>query len=265
MAIYKNDQIEYVKEAIDSILFQNLLPLEFIIVIDGFINTSLEFFLKNIIHPKVKVKLIKLKKNEGLANALNIGVEASTTGIIARMDSDDISKKDRFEKQIAYLIKNSLDIVGGQIAEFEKDKNVIKSIRKVPLSHDKIVRFMKKRSPFSHPTIVFRKEVFEKLEGYNVKIFPEDYDFFVRAYLEGFKFGNLNDVLLWFRLGEDNDASLKRRHGYKYAINEFKLFNRFYKLGFYNVIDYIKVFLTRIPLRLIPFNIFKFIYFKMLR
>jgi hypothetical protein len=124
------------------------------------------------------------------------------------MDSDDICFKDRFEKQVEFIVKEDLDIVGGQIIEFGIDIQDIISERKVPVKHKEMVRFMKLRSPFSHPTIMFKKEVFTSLEGYDTVIFPEDYDFFVRP-KKDLKFGNVNQNILWFRLGEDRINHIK--------------------------------------------------------
>ena len=185
-------------EALKSLLNQTILPSEIILVIDGYINTSIEKVIQ-IYENKSTFKILRLKNNGGLANALNIAIKASSFDIIARMDADDICFKDRFEIQLKYLIEKKLSIVGGQTLEFGVDCNDIISARKVPLTHLELIKFMKYRSPFSHPTIIFRKNVFESLSGYDVNIFPEDYDFFVRAYLKGFKFGNVKENVLWFR------------------------------------------------------------------
>ena len=100
---------------------------------------------------------------------------------------------------------------------------------------------------------------------YDTRIFPEDYDFFVRAYLAGFKFGNVKETLLYFRLGDNLSEAIKRRWGFKYAINEFKLYRNFFRLGFYNYKDYLKVLIFKIPLRIIPFRLYSYIYFKFSR
>lgn len=264
MSVYKQDNLAYFKTAVESLLSQSYLPAEIIIVIDGLISKELEdgidFLLKNPI-----IKFIRLPKNRGLANALNIGVRAATNCLIARMDSDDICFTDRFEKQLVALNEFNLDIIGGQVIEFGKDTEDIISRRIVPCSHLEMIKLMKFRSPFTHPTILFKKEVFYALNGYDINIFPEDYDFFVRAYLEGFKFGNVKDEVLWFRIGENYSEAIKRRWGLSYAMNEFKLYNKFFKINFYNRSDYLKVVLCKVPIRVLPFFIFKFLYFKLSR
>nr|WP_314898207.1 glycosyltransferase [uncultured Flavobacterium sp.] len=264
IAVYYKDNPQHFVEAIESLLGQTHMPSEIIIVVDGSVNNDLEKILKD--YSIINLfKIIRLPKNRGLANALNKGVQEAKYSIVARMDADDICFRDRFEKQIAYMLEGNLDIVGGQIVEFGTDIKDIVSERKVPIKHDDLVVFMKLRSPFSHPAILFKKEVFNLLEGYDINIFPEDYDFFVRAYLKGFKFGNLNDKILWFRLGEDNANAIKRRWGKNYAINEFKLYIKFYKIGFYTFLDFLKAVFLKIPVRLLPFFIYKYIYFNVLR
>lgn len=264
MSVYKNDDIAFFEEAVESILDQSYLPIEIIIVVDGAVSEEINKLLVSYENEKL-FRIIRLLENKGLANALNVGIAEAKGNYIARMDSDDICFEDRFKKQIDFIVKENLDIVGGQIIEFGKNIEDVVSFRKVPLEHSKMINFMKTRSPFSHPTILFRREVFFDLDGYDVSIFPEDYDFFIRAYLKGFKFGNIDENVLWFRLGEDRSKAIKRRWGISYAKKEMKLYRNFLKLGFYNYQDFIKVVCIKIPLRILPFSIYKFIYFKILR
>lgn len=267
MSVYINDDAEYFSRAIQSIwMDQDLKPDEIILIIDGPIKDNLKAkidFWKNFIGDKFKI--VTQNINKGLASSLNIGINLCSGEFVARMDADDISFPDRFKKQLEFLKNHDIDILGGQIVEFGRDIDDIISIRKVPTSHDDIVKFMKYRSPFSHPTIIFRRNIFVELEGYDPNIFPEDYDFYVRAYLKGLKLANLDDNLLWFRLGEDANKAIKRRWGTDYAKNELKLYQKFLNIGFYNFTTFLKVIFIKIPIRLIPFRFFKFLYFKAFR
>lgn len=264
MSVYKNDNPDHFSVAVSSLLNQTYLPEEVIIVVDGQvssdINSQLDFYSQNDI-----IKIIRLNENKGLANALNVGIRSANFPLIARMDSDDICFNDRFEKQIKAMYEYDLDIIGGQIIEFGKDVNDIISKRIVPCEHLEMIKLLKFRSPFSHPTILFKKKVFDVLEGYDASIFPEDYDFFVRAYLNKFKFGNVPDEILWFRLGENRSETIKRRWGITYAKNEFSLYKKFLKMNFFNYYDFFKVVFLKIPIRLLPFFMFKFVYYKMAR
>jgi len=266
MSVYCKENPDFLQKSLNSIINQTLEPDEIVLVKDGQLTKELDEVIigfKNK-YPNV-FTVVALSQNKGLANALNQGMKVVRNPIVARMDSDDICFENRFEVQINHLINNNLDIAGGQIIEFSKSIEDIVSIRNVPCSHQEIVKFLKFRSPFSHPTIVFRKEVFETLNGYDVNIFPEDYDFFVRAYLAGFRFGNVQEDVMYFRLGENLSEAIKRRWGMKYASNEFRLYNKFLKLGFFNYIDYLKVIFFKIPLRIMPFKLYSYIYFKFSR
>jgi glycosyltransferase involved in cell wall biosynthesis len=267
ITVYGADNPKFFKEAMNSIWFtQSLQPSQIVLVQDGPVCREVSSIItcyKKILGEKLT--FFELKINAGLAFALNEGFKLVKYSLIARMDSDDISLPDRFQKQIDYITKNDVDIVGGQILEFGKDINDVFSKRLVPLDHDDIVSFMKFRSPFSHPTIMFKKQVVEDLQGYSTTLFPEDYEFFVRAYLKGYKFANLSDNLLYFRIGENRAQSLKRRRGIKYAKNELRLLWQFYKLGFHKKSTFIQACLMRLPIRLLPLSLVKFIYFKILR
>lgn len=264
MSVYKKDNPDQFSSAVLSLLNQTYLPEEIIIVVDGEveseINNCIDYYSKSSI-----VKIIRLNENKGLANALNVGIKNANYPLIARMDADDICFNDRFEKQIKTLNECDLDIVGGQIIEFGKDIDDIISRRIVPCEHAEMIKLLKFRSPFSHPTILFKKEVFDVLNGYDSSIFPEDYDFFVRAYLKKFRFGNVPDEVLWFRLGENRSDAIKRRWGSTYAKNEFKLYRKFLNIHFFNYYEFFKVVLLKIPIRLLPFFMFKFVYYKMAR
>ena len=92
--------------------------------------------------------ILELETNCGLGVALSKGINVCKYDIIARMDSDDISDKYRFEKQLDVFKKNQkIDIVGSNIAEFMKDINIICSERKVPENNNDIIKFAKKRCP----------------------------------------------------------------------------------------------------------------------
>ena len=264
MSVYQNDEAMHFKNSVESLLNQTYKPSEIVIIVDGYVPIKiiqlLNYYKQNNIF-----NIIWLEKNRGLANALNLGVLNSKYGLIARMDSDDIAFSDRFEIQIDYMLKHNLDLIGGQIIEFGKNIKDIVSKRKVPLTDIEIKKAMKTKSPFSHPTVVFKKSLFDKLNGYDTNIFPEDYDFFVRANLNNFRFGNVPNDVLWFRIGGDKNKALRRRHGLKYAKNEFNLYKKFYKIGYYNLLEFVKVLIVKIPLRILPFFIFKYLYYNFFR
>ena len=134
-SVYKNDKPEFIKVALDSILVnQTLKPDEVVLVQDGPVPDSTTHLLSDYENAyKGVLNVIRLEENGGLGNALRIGVENVKYDIVARMDSDDICAPDRFEKQLAYLESHpECDIVGGQITEFIDTPDNIVGKREVP-------------------------------------------------------------------------------------------------------------------------------------
>ena len=114
-SVYKNDNPQFVERALDSITtLQTLPPNEVVFIVDGPIPSLLESLIRHREkESKGLYKVIWLKKNGGLGNALRIGVREAKNDIVVRMDSDDVAAPDRFQKQIDYLVQHSeCDIVG---------------------------------------------------------------------------------------------------------------------------------------------------------
>lgn len=268
MSVYAKDNPFYLDRAIKSISFDQIKkPKEIVIVIDGPVGYDIEFVLENWtkILDKEVLKLVYSPKNLGLAASLNLGFKYCTNEFVARMDSDDVSMPNRFVDQYDYMINNFVDIIGGQVVEFGSNLEDVISIRKLPIFHNDLVKFMKFRSPFSHPSIMFRRNVFIDIGGYDTRYFPEDYEFFVRAYMAGFIFHNLETNVLWFRLGENYDEALKRRWGLEYFKREFALYIHFFRIGYFSLFHLLTLWILKLPLRLLPFRIFRFIYFRKFR
>lgn len=155
----KKEKAEYLKQALQSVINQTLKPTEIVIVKDGPLTKELDECIENFQkqHPKL-FKIITFKKNRGLGLALRDGVKACKYEYIARMDSDDISKPDRFEKQFNYLQKHpEIALLGTWITEFSKDENNPDTVTKLPCTHQDILKFAKKRNPFRHMTMVLKK------------------------------------------------------------------------------------------------------------
>lgn len=219
-SIYKKDKPAYVKEALDSMLVnQSVKPNEIVLVQDGPVPYELSSLLL-VYKDKYGdlMNIIKLEKNGGLGNALKLGVENAKYDICARMDSDDICLPDRFEKQLAYLDAHpECDIVGGQMTEFIDSPDNIVGRREVPLSNDEIYEFMKSRCALNHVTVMFRKQAVLKAGNYQDWFWNEDYYLWVRMMMAGCKFANIPDVAVNVRSGADQYA---RRGGKKYFDSE---------------------------------------------
>ena len=169
----------------------------------------------------ISFKVVQLPTNQGLGNGLRVAVKNCSYELIARMDSDDISAPNRFEKQLAFLTaKPQVDIVGGQIMEFDDDPVKPTGMRKVPLTDRDIKIYLKKRCSFNHMTVMFKKSAVEKAGGYQDWYCNEDYYLWARMALKGAVFGNLPDVLVNVRTGNGMSA---RRGGWKYFKSEAAL------------------------------------------
>lgn len=227
MSIYKNESITNFKTAMDSILCQTLMPDEIVLVRDGAVPDDLQAVIDEY-KTNPLIKYIPLEKNQGLGKSLAHGLKYAANDIVARMDTDDICEPNRFKIQITYLENHpEVDVLGGQIIEFIQDPNTPRGIRNVPLDDKDIKNYMKRRNPFNHMTVVFRKEKVLAAGSYQDMYLVEDYFLWCRMSLRGCVFANVPEVVVYARTGKD---MFKRRGGYKYfkswkAIEEFKLNN----------------------------------------
>ncbi len=261
MSIYKNEKVTNFKLAIDSVLKQTLKPDQIVLVIDGPLYSELEDTIQLYVESSpIEITLVRLIENVGLGKALNRGMEKCRNSIVARMDTDDIATKNRFSVQIPLLA--DYDIVGSVVEEFVCEPGDRGKVRYVPEMHDDIKKFSKYRNPINHPTLVYKKSVFESLEGYRSIVFFEDYDFILRAIKRDFKIYNVQESLLDFRF---DTKTYSRRRGFKY-------FNR--EIDFYRVILIEKLIPRHIAvcmllfkpiIRMLPTFVIKNIYDRRLR
>lgn len=221
MSVYKNEKVEFFKQAMDSVLSQTLPPEEIVLIRDGAVYEELQKAIDEYIerYPEL-FTYVPLEENQGLGNALRIGVEKARNELIARMDTDDICVPDRFEKQIRFMEENpQVDIVGANIAEFtEMPENII-DYRTVPSIHEQIIDLMKSRNPFNHMTVVFRKQRVLNVGNYQSFYLFEDWYLWLRMYLSNCKFANIEKVLVYARVSE----MAARRGGLKYYKSGKKL------------------------------------------
>ena len=157
MSIYKGDNPSFLDNSLNSIFNQTLLPNEIVLIKDGILNKKLNSVVDNYARANtIPFKIIENKKNRGLGYSLKVGVEASSNEIIARMDADDISRDYRFERQLKLMSSMpNIDVLGSNIDEFSGDISNIICKRVVPEKDNAIKLFLKYRSPFNHPTVVF--------------------------------------------------------------------------------------------------------------
>lgn len=221
MSVYNKEKPEYLRLSINSILNQTIPPDEIIIVKDGILTSELDSVLEKYLMHNPIFNVVGYKENKGLGFALNYGLNYCRNELVARMDSDDIARQDRCEKQLKEFEKNSsIEIIGGDIAEFIDSPANIVAYRKVPTSDSEIKEYMKTRCPLNHMTVMFKKSVVIKAGSYQDWFWNEDYYLWIRMMKQGCIFANTGDVLVNVRI--DADMYL-RRCGIKYFDSEVRL------------------------------------------
>ena len=264
LSVYYRESPIYFAQSLKSIFPQTRLPSEVILVQDGPLTRDLDSIVASFVsqYPSI-IKVVKLSTNQGLGRALNEGLKYCKYDIIARMDTDDIAKPCRFEKQLAVFEKdNKIDIVSSWVEEFEDDVSNVLSIRKLPELHKDIYEFAKSRNPINHPVVMFRKEVVVAVGGYQHFPLFEDYFLWIRLLMNHAQFYNIQESLLFFRFSSD---MFKRRGGWKYVVNEVCFLNTIRKMGFISLWQFVKNIFIRFIARVIPNSLRATLYKKLLR
>ena len=168
MSVYYKEKPEYLKQAIESIQTQTIPTNDFVLVCDGTLTSELDALIDSKQQEIGEIlNVIRLAKNGGLGNALNEGIKHCKNEFVARMDSDDIAYPDRCEKQIAVFNEHpEVSICSGIVEEFTTDPSVIDARRVPPETNDEIVEFSKKRCPFNHPCVMYKRSAVEAVGSY---------------------------------------------------------------------------------------------------
>ena len=176
MSSYCKDKPEELSLALRSIWDeQTLKPDEIVIVKDGALTPELDAVIDGFAQ-YAPVKTVPLPQNRGLGLALAEGITHCSYDLIARMDSDDISLPDRFEKQVAFMEENpEIAICGGMIREFIDSPDHFTGYRSLPFSDSDIRKFCKWRSPFNHMTVIYHKQAVLDAGNYQHFLSYEDY------------------------------------------------------------------------------------------
>lgn len=264
ISVYKKEKAEYLKRALQSVINQTLKPTEIVIVKDGPLTKELDDCIGDFQKQNSKLfKILSFKENRGLGLALRDGVKACKYEYIARMDSDDISKPDRFEKQFNYLQKHpETALLGTWITEFSKDENNPDTVTKLPCTHQEIIKFAKRRNPFRHVTVVFKKSAVIQSGNYRDFLWFEDYDLFVRILQKGYIAANISECLVNVRADKDMFA---RRGGWQYLKQDYRFQKFLLKTGFITSAEFLMNIVIRTIVRLMPDAVRSWIYKKFLR
>lgn len=168
MSVYHKEKPEYLRQAIESIQLQTFPTDDFVLVCDGPLNPELDAVIAAKQQKMGNVlNVVRLAKNGGLGNALNEGIKHCKNELVARMDSDDIAYSDRCEKQIAVFNTHSeVSICSGVVEEFATTPDVVDAKHVPPETNAEILKFAKKRNPFNHPCVMYKKSAVEVVGSY---------------------------------------------------------------------------------------------------
>ncbi|WP_235846436.1 glycosyltransferase [Merdibacter massiliensis] len=264
MSIYNKETASNLEQCFESLLNQTIPANEWVIVKDGPLTSELEFVLHKYekLYPTL-IKYVIFEKNKGLGIALREGVIACSNEIIARMDTDDICRQDRFELELKEFINDpSLDIVGSHIKEFDQNINNIISVRKVPLENNEIIKYQKRRSAYNHMTVMFKRRSILKAGNYEHAPLMEDDMLWTRLILAGCKGKNIDDYLVFARTGK---AMISRRGSFSYFLKYKKSRRKVYKLGLASYSDYLYTVLIQFFISLMPLKLRQVVFIKILR
>jgi len=268
MSVYHKENPEYLRQSIDSMLAQTAPPEQFVLVCDGTLTSELDAVIISLenAHPEL-FNVVRLPTNQGLARALDYGLEHCRNEIVARMDSDDISLPNRCERQLKLMERHNADIVSGALMEFENTPGDSDAIRKLPEEHNGILRFARRRSPFNHPCVMFRKSAVCKAGGYHPKdsnYFPliEDYHLWARLLMSGTQACNDSEVLLYMRTGS---GMYERRGGFGYFFTMMRFKNYIRKIGLSSWTDFLICIPAHLVACIVPSSLRQAIYSKFLR
>lgn len=198
MSVYNGEK--YLQQAIESILQQSYDDFEFLIYNDGSSDNT-QSIINKYNDPRI---ILTNQKNIGLTKTLNLAIKKARGKYIARMDADDIAEPNRFEKQILFLENNPDILLCGSQANIIDEKGNFQKKYTVPLENKKIKKGILLHNPFIHSTIIFKKELIEKIGDYNENFkFAQDYELWTRV-IAKFKTANLPDCLLNYRIYKNN-------------------------------------------------------------
>ena len=261
MSVYKNDNSKYFSVAVDSIINQTLVPDEIVIVIDVEIPEATEKVIEEKKKKYSNFNVVRLSKNAGQSNALNKGLSNCTYNFVARMDADDISEPERFEKQInVFKQDNEVVVTSGYTLDISSNGDDY-GIRKVPLSFDEVKKYFKRRSPVNHGACMYQKDFVLKVGGYKDFKQTQDYILWGDILKNGGVIKNIPEVLLKVRV----DDNYSRKRTLLYIKEELKTQKYFYSINMLNKKALIVNFFCRVLVRLLPSKMLFISYKKFLR
>jgi glycosyltransferase involved in cell wall biosynthesis len=223
LAVYNGEK--YLKEAIDSVLFQTFTDFELVIINDGSTDSTSGIILG---YRDPRIVYLENETNKGLIYSLNRGLSVSRGKYIARMDGDDVALSKRLQLQYDYLETHpEIGICGSNIEAFFSTKRKSMIVR-FPETDELIRAFILFQSPFCHPAVMMRKELIEKnnLRYPGEFLHAEDYALWI-ALLKYTKAYNIPQTLLRYRIHEKSITASTKTD--KTFINSVLIQNQYFQ------------------------------------
>ena len=283
MSVYHRERAQYLKQSIVSMLHQSIRPDDFVIVCDGPLTEELDAVIREFTQSCPDLfQIVRLRENRGLGIALQEGLAVCRHELVARMDSDDISVPGRCEKQLSVFAGKNVAVVGGNIEEFTEevpDRFFTAScsgsgemssgevfrfakVRRVPETNEEIRQFARRRNPFNHPSVMFRRSAVQKAGGYKDCRGFEDYYLWVRMLGMGMTGYNLQEILVYMR----TDAGMYERRGsLSYALLGLRARWKIHRTGYSGIVDFLVSSGGQIAMSLVPVKLRTYFYGKFLR
>lgn len=258
MSVYDREQPAYLRQSLDSVFDQTVPPDEVVMVEDGPLTPDLYAVLDDFGRRHPEMKRVPLEGHHGLGPALAKGLLHCSHELVARMDTDDICRRDRFELQLAEFARiPELDICGSHVLEFEEDISQTVSRRKVPVTGEECSRYQRRRDAFNHMTVMYKKTVVIAVGNYQTCPLMEDSYLWVRLFQHHAVAKNIDDYLVYARIGK---GMYGRRGGWAYFKKYKKARKKIYSTGFISWWDYFYTLLVQFVVAVIPNRLRGFIY-----
>lgn len=234
MSVYKKEKPDFLKAALDSLLEQTEKPNEILLVCDGPLTDELE---EAISHYERQITLLRLEKNVGLGEALRQGVLTCKNELILRADTDDINSPDRAQIELDCLLGGAYDLVSSDVLMFSGDISNRKGYRALPTESNAIKTFAKRRCPFNHPSVAFRKSAVLKAGNYQTLLYREDWFLWIRMLQNGSSCCNIPKPLVYMRTSDDQIGRRSNAVAYKSVVELFKYMR---KTRFISTFEYLR-------------------------
>lgn len=262
--LYKNDNPLFFKQSIESMLGQTVVTNNYVIVKDGPLTKELEDVLNEYTKKYSFFHIVSLEENSGLGMALRTGLLECKNELIARLDADDLSAPERCELQLREFEKDpKLAVVGSDMYEFDEDPAKIKDLKIMPETSEQIYQYGKRRNPFNHSSVMYKKSVIQSVGNYSTMRRSQDIELWAKVIYAGNKCKNINKPLIYFRT--DGLNRIERKKKWDNVKSDLKIFKANYKMGYASLFDYLYVCTYQLVFYFMPKKMASYLYRKLFR